>query len=103
MMSVAFKTSLKLIKAYRHTELFPYVLYFCLPLMLYLPWSLLVFGEYKAEFAKFIIMAGMVKLLENLMLQKPFEARSSPVDRMLNEPGIPARQGLATARSLTPG
>lgn len=89
-MGVVFKTSLKLIKAYRHAEIFPYVLYFSLPLMLYLPWSLFVYGEYKGEFTKFIVMAGMVKLLENFMLQNPIAANPVAVKTKRNLGSIPA-------------
>lgn len=74
LMGTAFATALKLIRYSRNTELFPYVLYVCLPVMIYLPWSLLVFGAYKTEFPRIIIMAGMIKLLENLIRQRQKEA-----------------------------
>jgi hypothetical protein len=74
-MAVFIATSLKLIKYYRNTELFPYVLYICLPIMLYLPWSLLVFGAYSTEFPKILVMGGVLKLLDNFRLSQLVENR----------------------------
>lgn len=77
-MSAALGLSIKIIKTYRNDQLLPYVLYFTLPIILYLPWALLVYAEYKTEFPKFIVMAGMVKLLWNMRADESIRVVENP-------------------------
>lgn len=66
MMAVAFRKALQLVRAYRHHELFPYVVYICIPFLIYPFWSMLIFGSYRTEFPQFMAMAGLLKMLDNL-------------------------------------
>jgi hypothetical protein len=89
LMGVVFSQALKLIRYYRNTQLFPYVLYICLPLMLYLPWSLFVYSTYNGEFPKFIVMAGMIKLLENLAITEKKTINGSGTESYSKSRGNP--------------
>jgi hypothetical protein len=66
MMVVAFRKALRLVRAYRHHELFPYVVYICIPFAIYPFWAMAIFGSYRTEFPQYLAMAGMLKMLENL-------------------------------------
>lgn len=87
-MVVAFKYAMKLIRHYRGSPLFPYVAFVCIPFIIYPFWSLLVFGSYRVEFPQIIVMAGMLKFLDNL---RATEAVATVPQS--HEQGIPARQG----------
>ena len=69
-MAVFFRKGLVLIRHFRGQSLFGPVLYLCLPVMIYLFWSLLVFGSYRVDFPPILIMAGMLKILDNLRLSQ---------------------------------
>lgn len=68
MMAAGFSKALKLVRAYRGDELFPFVAYICIPALLYPFWAMFIFGSYRTEFPQFIAMAGMLKMLDNLRL-----------------------------------
>jgi hypothetical protein len=75
-MAVFFRRGLVLIRHFRGQSLFGPVLYVCLPVMIYLFWSLLVFGSYKVDFPPILIMGGMLKMLDNLRLSQIAEQSS---------------------------
>ena len=87
MMIVAFRKALELVRAYRHHELFPYVVYICIPFLIYPFWSMLIFGSYRAEFPQYLAMAGMLKMLENLRRSEA----AVPVAQTETAPGSEAR------------
>jgi hypothetical protein len=67
-MVIFFRKGGQLIKHFRGQPLFGPVLYLCLPVMIYLFWSLLIFGSYRVDFPPILIMGGMLKMLDNLRL-----------------------------------
>ena len=69
-MVVFFKCGLRLVRHFRGQPLFGPVLYVCLPTMIYLFWSLLIFGSYRTDFPPVLIMAGVMKMLDNLRLRQ---------------------------------
>lgn len=69
-MVIFFRKGVELIKHFRGQPLFGPVLYLCLPVMIYLFWSLLIFGSYRVDFPPILIMAGMLKMLDNLRLSQ---------------------------------
>ena len=69
-MVVFFKRGLRLVRHFRGQPLFGPVLYICLPIMIYLFWSLLIFGSYRVDFPPVLIMAGMMKMLDSLRLSQ---------------------------------
>jgi hypothetical protein len=72
-MVIFFWKGLELIKHFRGQPLFGPVLYLCLPVMIYLFWSLLVFGSYRVDFPPILIMSGALKMLDNLRLTQNSE------------------------------
>ena len=80
-MIVFFRKGVVLIRYFRGDPLFGCVLYLCLPIMLYLFWSLLVFGSYKVDFPPILVMAGMLKMLDNLRLKQLAEGNQAVVGK----------------------
>jgi hypothetical protein len=76
-MVVFFHKGLVLIRHFRGQALFGQVLYICLPVMIYLFWSLLIFGSYRVDFPPILIMGGMLKMLDNMRLSQIAEQPSS--------------------------
>jgi hypothetical protein len=76
-MIVFFKCGLRLVRHFRGQPLFGPVLYVCLPIMIYLFWSLLVFGSYRVDYPPILIMAGMMKMLDNLRLRQLAEENAA--------------------------
>jgi hypothetical protein len=75
-MVIFFHKGTVLIRHFRGQPIFGFVLYLCLPVMVYLFWSLLVFGSYRVDYPPILIMAGMLKLLDNLRLSQIAELAS---------------------------
>jgi hypothetical protein len=65
-MGIFFRKALQLVRYYRGRSEFPWVAYLCIPFLIYPFWSMLVFGAYRVEFPQFLVMAGMLKMLDNL-------------------------------------
>jgi hypothetical protein len=78
-MVVFFKCGLRLVRHFRGQPLFGPVLFICLPVMVYLFWSLLIFGSYRVDFPPILIMAGMMKMLDNLRLSQLAEQSATGV------------------------
>ena len=76
---VFFFSALKSINHYRRHPDFGYVAYLSIPFLVYPFWSLLVFGAYRAEYPQILMMAGFLKILENLRLADQKMNRDSPV------------------------
>ena len=66
LMGVSFRKALRLLHYYRGDSFFPYVVYVCMPFLIYPFWSMLVFGSYRSEFPQVIAMTGLLKMLDNL-------------------------------------
>ena len=92
LMVVAFSTARRIIRMLQGTPLHPWALYVGIPFLLYPFWSMLVFGAYRAEFPQIIVMAGMLKMLENLIVQQ----KSMPVER---PEALPLKAGAALQRA----
>lgn len=90
LMGVAFSRALRAIRHYWTKPLFPYVAYLCIPALIQPFWSMLVFGSYRIEFPMVIVMAGMLKMLDNARrLEAPAATRV-----VEPEGGQPGRVGL---------
>ncbi len=79
-MAVFFRKGLVLIRHFRGQSLFGPVLYLCLPVMIYLFWSLLVFGSYRVDFPPILIMGGMLKMLDNLRMEQNSKSATEKAD-----------------------
>lgn len=85
LMIVAFRKSLVLVRHYRGSPIFPYVMYVCVPMVIYLFWSQLVFGAYRVEFPQIIALTGLLKMLDNQRVQE-LAAAAEPVPLAGNPP-----------------
>lgn len=65
-MIIFFRAGLNQIRYYAGQPIFGHVLYICVPILMYLFWSLLVFGSYRFEFPVVMVTAGLVKMLDNM-------------------------------------
>jgi hypothetical protein len=65
-MIVAMRKALQLIRAFRGHPFFPYVIYVCVPFVIYPFWSMLVFGSYRVDFPMMLGMAGILRLMDKL-------------------------------------
>jgi hypothetical protein len=79
-MVIFFRKGGTLIKHFRGQPLFGPVLYLCLPVMIYLFWSLLVFGSYRVDYPPFLIMGGMLKMLDNLRMEQNSKSATEKAD-----------------------
>ena len=92
MMAVAFRKALQLIRYFRDGELFPYVAYVCIPFLIYPFWALLIFGSYRGEFPQYLALAGLLKMLDNLRLEKG--PKQVPIQQMQKSRGSNERLPL---------
>lgn len=84
LMFAAFRSALALVRSYRDHRLFSFVIFVTLPILIYPFWAMLVYGGYRTEFPQFIVMAGLLKMLENLSIE---ERDSSPLTQnLIGEP-----------------
>ena len=98
LMIIAFRKSLTLVRYYRNSPIFPYVMYVCVPMVIYLFWSQLVFGAYRVEFPQIIAMTGLIKMLDN---QRLMEMAAARVSRPVAEE--PARPQVGRPRPVLGG
>jgi hypothetical protein len=73
LMFAAFSVARRCLKLFRGDPFFPYVVFLAMSFLIFPFWSMLVFGGYRAEFPQFIAMAGLLKMVENLALQRKVE------------------------------
>jgi hypothetical protein len=53
-----------------------YVLFICVPFLIYPFYLMLVFGQYKQEFAGILVASAMIKILDNIRIREIAESRS---------------------------
>lgn len=89
-MVILFRKSSQLIRHFRGQPIFGQVIYICLPVMIYLFWSLLVFGSYKTDFPKILLAAGLIKMLDNLRQTQLTNASNVDANHKQNQSSVPA-------------
>ena len=77
----------------------PFVLYICIPFLIYPFYLMLVFGHYKAEFPIILVAAGMIKLLDNIRIREIAESRS--IAHQAQDNVVPARAAALTGGRRT--
>ncbi|WP_367875303.1 hypothetical protein [Luteolibacter sp. Populi] len=99
-MGVAFNRALKAMRYFFRNPLFPYIGYLCVPPLLYPFWSMLVFGSYRIEFPQMIVMAGMIKMLDNLRRSESIQPVPviEPVGRQAGRAGLAAPAFLSAKK-----
>lgn len=83
-----------LIQHYRGRPEWGYILYICIPFLIYPFFVMLVFGVYKTDMPKFMVLAGMLKILDNIRVRELAEARAEhAVPAAINAPFRPRFTG----------
>lgn len=95
-MVVFFRKGRQLIRHFRGQRIFGHVLFICLPVMIYLFWSLLIFGAYRVDFPPVLIMGGMLKMLDNLRLSQLADTKQNE----LVVPNLPHRTTVPKMKQL---
>jgi hypothetical protein len=74
-MVILFKQAANLIRYYKGREEWGMMLFLCVPYLITPFYYMLIFGSYKTGFNIFLMMAGMLKILDNIRHQEVLEAR----------------------------
>lgn len=74
-MGIFFRYSWIQIQYFRGRPEWGYVLYICIPFLIYPFYLMLVFGQYKGEFALILVASAMIKVLDNIRVREIAEAR----------------------------
>lgn len=80
LMAVCLAKAWKLASYYLGRQEFGTAAFLALPFLVYPFQSLLVFGAYRAEFPQYIVMAGLLKILDNLRVQELAGVSSSQLN-----------------------
>lgn len=92
LMFAAFGVARRCLRQFRGDPFFPWVVFLSMNFLIFPFWSMLVFGAYRAEFPQFIAMAGLLKMVENLALQR----NPQPLESL---EAAPAMSGSALRRA----
>lgn len=74
-MGIFFRYAWIQIQYFRGRPEWGYVLYICIPFLIYPFYLMLVFGQYKGEFALILVASAMIKILDNIRVREIREAR----------------------------
>jgi hypothetical protein len=93
-MGIFFKYALNLIRHFRGRQEFGYVLFICMPYLIYPFYYMLVFGSYRNAFPVVLAGAGLLKILDTIRIR---ELATTRAETPLPEPS------QSPVRSLPPG
>jgi hypothetical protein len=82
LMGVFFRHAWSHIQYYKGRPEWGFVLFICVPFLIYPFYAMLVFGDYRVELPRYIIMAGFLKMLWNIRYA---EAREFAYQRRIEE------------------
>jgi hypothetical protein len=86
-MGIFFKYALSLIRYFRGRDEFGYVLFICMPYLIYPFYYMLVFGSYRIAFPMVIVGAGLLKILDTIRVRELAAARAAaPVPEPAQSP-----------------
>lgn len=94
LMFVCVRAAWRLARHYRGRPGFGYAAFLALPFLIYPFQSLLVFGAYRAEFPQFIVLAGMLKVLDNIRVMEWSEAAAGAKS---DESVVPVRRTVSSS------
>lgn len=72
-LGVFFRNALSHIQYFRGRPEWPFVLYICIPFLIFPFYAMLIFGDYAFEFPQYVLMAGILKMLWNIRSNEPRE------------------------------
>lgn len=82
-----------LVSHHRGRELYPYILFLCMPFLIEPFYSLLVFGSYKGSFITYIASCGMLRLVYGLYLQESRQPLAETARPQAPAPRLSAPKG----------
>lgn len=100
-MGIFFRHAWIQIQYFRGRPEWPFVLFICIPFLIYPFYLLLVFGQYKGEFPGILVAAAMIKILDNIRVREIAENRAlahEPDDQAADV--VPGRNRTPAARRL---
>lgn len=98
-MMIFFRHAWRQIQHFRGRDEWGFILYLCIPYLIYPFYFMLVFGAYRSNFPVVILAAGMIKILDNIRVRELAEAKTR---QQVQEPsGTPVR-GLPPNRHPQP-
>lgn len=74
-MGIFFKQALKLIRYFEGRSEWGYIIYICMPFLIYPFYFMLVFGGYRTQFPVVLASAGLLKILDNIRVRELAAAR----------------------------
>lgn len=77
-MGIFFKYALSLIRHFRGRQEFGYILFICMPYLIYPFYYMLVFGSYRNAFPVVLAGAGLLKILDTIRFRELATARAEP-------------------------
>jgi hypothetical protein len=100
-MGIFFKYALTLIRHFRGRQEFGYILFICMPYLIYPFYYMLVFGSYRNAFPVVLAGAGLLKILDTIRVRELAAARAdAPV--ALREPSQTPLRALPPGRFPQP-
>ncbi len=76
-LGIFFKQAMMLIRHFKYHKEWGYIIYICMPYLIYPFYYMLVFGSYRTAFPLVLATAGMMKILDNIRVRELSEARTS--------------------------
>ncbi len=93
-LGIFFRSAWKHIRYFKGRPEWGYVLFICVPFLIHPFYLMLVFGDYRFGFPDIMIMAGMLKILDNIRRAESSEpSRQSPA--VIEAVSLPARENHA--------
>lgn len=96
-MGIFFKFALRLIRHFEGRPEWGYIIYICMPFLIYPFYYMLVFGSYRSAFPVVLASAGLLKMLDNIRVRELAAARAvAPAAQQdLSESPVRSRQPVA--------
>ncbi len=101
-MGIFYKQSLKLLRHFRGHAEWGYVIYICMPFLIYPFYYMLVFGDYRTAFPVVLVSAGLLKMLDNIRIRELAAAAALPQENdreIMSTPAQPVRRQQPASRS----
>jgi hypothetical protein len=100
-MGIFFKSALKLIRHFEGRPEWGYIIYICMPFLIYPFYYMLVFGSYRSAFPAVLASAGLLKILDNIRVRELAAARAEAAVALQAPSQAPLRS-LPTGRFPQP-
>jgi hypothetical protein len=99
-LGIFFNQALKLLRHFKGRAEWGYIIYICMPFLIYPFYYMLVFGSYRTAFPVVLASAGLLKILDNIRVQELAAARAEAA--ALQHPSQAPLRSLPTGRFPEP-